>query len=423
MIRQLVLGALVGLFSVAAVGSAEAVELIDASPGVDSVVVRAPAEIALSFSEPIDVVTVRLFKDDRLVSTSDASILDYLAVAPVETDGAGAYLVDWRGTTSENGAVEGAYVFVVDPRGSGSIAVDRDVAGASGALGGVRVLAGVVAAAGAIALIVGAIRWVQQEDRASTRRLVGIGAGVAAIASVIAGATYGVASDGAPRDLLDGAVIPATIASVPGRAWLAAALTTGVLPFLIVLGRTVRRRTVPVVGLIVAAAVAVWVSVGLGWLFRVPWPLLAGVLVVGAAIWISVDAGRPLGVVASLAIGIVFAVPIVRTVQGSGVSVAAHTANVLMEMSLDPARTGDNELHLYGFDVSGTGSALGATSVSATNEVWETGPLDVPVLRAGPNHFLSYHATLPLSGAWTFRVATDVGDDGPQSVEMVVELP
>jgi copper transport protein len=97
-----------------------------------------------------------------------------------------------------------------------------------------------------------------------------------------------------------------------------------------------------------------------------------------------------------------------------------QTGDLLVEVSLDPARSGVNELHLYGFDVSGRGSALGSTSVVAYHQVMDVGPLDLPVLRAGPNHFLSYRAMLPLSGDWTLNVtvATQEGGGAAASMEM-----
>lgn len=427
MIRILVFGALIGASlgggALTAQSADTPAELVDASPGVDLVVVRPPAEIALSFREPLESVRVRLFKDDRLLSTSDAVVQGSLALAPVETDGAGSYLVDWKGTTTADEAMAGAYLFVVDPRGDASVAVDRDVSGASGALGGLRVLAGLVATGGAITLLVGGTQWTIRPDAATAKQVFGIGATVVAIGAVAAAATYGVASDGAASDLLDIALPPAALASVPGRSWLTAALATGVLPFLIVLARSARGRALPVVSTAVAVFVVVWVSVGLAWLLRVPWPLLGAVMGVSAGLWVSIEAGRPLGVIAGLAVGVVLAVPIIQTMQGSGTSAAVQAGDLLMEASLDPARPGVNELHLYGFDMLGAEAALGQTSVLARHDEFGIGPMHLPLLRAGPNHFLSYDANLPFSGVWTLQVSTGIGEDQAENVDMVLELP
>lgn len=422
MIRAIALTACFGAFFLAGAGAGQAADLVDASPGADSVLVRAPAEIALNFRGPLDTVRVRLFKDDQLLSTSEATIQDSLAVAAVEADGAGTYLVDWKGTTALQEPLSGAYIFVVDPRGSGTIAVERDVAGASGALGGLRVVAGIVAAGGALALLVGAMQWILRPRSASARRLVGIGAVLVASGGVVGAATYGVPSDAAPADVFNVAVLPATLASVPGRAWLAAALATGCIPFVIVLARSAGNRGPAIIGVVIAVAASLWVSVAMGWLLRMPWPLLVGVFAVGAALWIFIETGRPIGVLAALVTGIVLAVPIVQTVQASGASAAAQSGDLLLELSLDPAQRGSNELHLYGFDVSGAEAALGSTTLAAEHEEWDVGPLELRVVRAGPNHFLSYHADFPLSGPWTFRVAAEIGEERSEIVDMVLEL-
>lgn len=427
MIRVLAFGALIGSLlgggALTAQAADNAEDLVDASPGVDLVVVRPPAEIALSFREPLESMRVRLFKDDQLLSTSNAMVQGSLAVAQVDAEGAGNYLVDWKGITTADEALAGAYPFIVDPRGDASVAVDRDVSGASGALGGLRVLAGLVATGGAITLLVGCIQWTTRPGVAAAQYVVGIGATVVAIGAVAAAATYGIASDGAAGDLLDIALVPAALASVPGRSWLTAALATGVLPFLIVLARSGRGRALPLVSTAVVVFVVVWVSVGLAWLLRMPWPLLAAVIGVAAGVWVSIEAGRPLGVVAGLAAAVVLAIPIIQTVQGSGTNAAARTGDLLVEASLDPARPGVNELHLYGFDVSGAGAALAQTSVLARHVELGIGPMHLPVLRAGPNHFLSYDANLPFSGVWTLQVSTGIGEDQMENVDMVLELP
>jgi methionine-rich copper-binding protein CopC len=422
MIRAIALTAFFGAFFLAGAGACEAVDLVDASPGADSVLVREPAEIALNFRVPVDTVQVRLFKDDRLLSASEATIEDSLAVVAAETDGAGTYLVDWKGTTASYQPLAGAYVFVVDPRGGGSIAVERDVAGASGALGGLRVMAGIAASGGAVALLAGALQWMFKPRSVSARRLVGIGGSLVAIGGVVGAATYGVPSDAAAADVFDLAVFPATLASVPGRAWLAAALTTGCIPFVIVLARSAGDRAPAIMAVVIAVAASLWVSVAMGWLLRMPWPLFVGIVAVGATSWIFIETGRPIGVLVALVAGSLLAVPIVQTVQSSGASAASQSGDLLLELSLDPAERGSNELHLYGFDVSGAGAALGSTTLAAEHEEWDVGPLDLRLVRAGPNHFLSYHADLPISGLWRFRVAAEIEDERSETVDMVLEL-
>jgi len=414
--------AMIVVSSTSALASGGPTTLIDSSPAVDAVVVRAPQEISLSFRDPVSAVHVRLFKDGDLVSSSDAAVEETLAIALVESAGPGSYLVDWKGTDTVGAAIAGAYVFLVDPRGNNSIAVDREVAGASGALGGLRVVAAVIAATGAVALVVGVVGWLGRTPSESPAGSFGVAALVTGIGSSVAGATYGVPSDGSPPDILDLGTVSSAVASAPGRAWLTATLLMGVVPFILVLGRSVRSRWVAAGAAAVAVVTALWVAVGLGWLVRLPWPLMCVSLATATALWVAIAAGRPVAVGVSLVIALAVAVPIVSGIRGSGASAAVQNGNLLIEASLDPARSGVNELHLYGFDVSGQGSVLGATSVVAYHQVMDVGPLIVPVLRAGPNHFLSYRAMLPLSGDWTFDVTVATQEDGGEAASMEMQL-
>jgi methionine-rich copper-binding protein CopC len=426
MIRGLLLVVLaVGMFMIgatAALADDRSATVIDSSPGADAVVVRPPEEISLSFRDPVSTVHIRLFKDGDLASSSEAVVEETLATAQVETDGPGSYLVDWKGTDTTGAAIAGAYVFLVDPRGNNSIAVDREIAGASGALGGLRVIAAAIAATGVVALLVGISRWVQHARSEPPARSVGIAAFVTGIGSLVAGATYGVPSDGSLLDIFDLATISSAVASGPGRAWLTATLLMGVMPFVLVLGPSVSSRWVATGAIAVTAVAGLWIAVGLGWLVRLPWSLMSVGLATATALWLSIEVGRPVAAGISLVVALVVAVPIVSGIRGSGVSSAVQTEDLQVEVSLDPGRSGVNELHLYGFDVSGRESALGSTSVVAYHQAMDVGPLDLPVLRAGPNHFLSYRAMLPLPGDWTLNVTVATREGGGEAASVEIRL-
>ena len=426
MIRRPLLVALVAGAIIAGGGAAAAEttssQLIDASPGVNAVVVRPPEDVALSFRTSLNELRVRLVKDGDVVSDSAAVIEESLAIASVDTDGDGSYLVDWKGTNVDGAPVAGAYVFIVDPRGTGSIAVEREIAGAGGALGGLRVLAAAMAAMTVVALLVHTFVWMRQSEPESPPRAVAIAAAVTALGALAAGATYGVPSDGSPADVLDVSVLRYAAASTPGRAWLAAMLAMGVMPLLLVLARTLRTRWIPVGVALAGVLSAAWVGVGLGWLLRLPWFLAAGGLAVGVVFWISSSEGRLAVVAVAVVAGIAVLVPSLVMSRGAGDSSAVQAGDLLIEASLDPARSGVNELHIYGFNVSGGGSSLGPTGVVAYHEALGVGPLDLPVLRAGPNHFLSYHAILPLAGEWTLQIDSETANGEFEEVVMEMEL-
>ena len=426
MIRRLLLVTLVAGAAAAAPGAASADsmldQLIDASPGVDAVVVRAPEEISLSFRLPVESLRIRLFSDGDVASDGWATVDGVVATMAVDADGAGSYLVDWKGTGGDGSPISGAYVFLVDSRGSGSIAVEREAAGASGALGGLRVIAAGVAALAVVALLVGTFGWVRVGGADAPPRTIGIASLATVFGALAAGVTYGVPSDASPADLLDVSVLWSAASSTPGRAWLAAALVLGVMPFLLVLSRVVRSRLIGAATLVVCLVSLVWIAGGLGWLLRLPWLLIVGALVVAVVFWVSSTEGRPIGVAIAVVIGIVIAVPVVLTTGGTGTASAVQTGDLLLEASLDPARAGVNELHIYGFDVSGRGATLGGTTVVAYHRETDVGPLDLPVLRAGPNHFLSYHAILPLSGEWMLQIDAETSEGASQEATMGMEL-
>lgn len=423
--RPLLVAVLAGaLVTGAGAASAQVVssQLIDASPGVDAIVARPPVDVALSFRTPLENLTVRLVKDGSVVSESPATIEGGFAVAAVETDGGGSYLVDWKGTDVDGTPVAGAYVFLVDPRGTGSIAVEREIAGAGGALGGLRVLAAGVVAAAVVALLVHDLAWVRERKPEDPSRMVGAAAAATVIGALAAAATYGIPSDASPSDVFELSVLGSAAASTPGRAWMAVVLLMGVMPFLLVLTRTRRTRWVPWGAVIIGLLSIAWVSVGLGWLLRLPWALMAAGLAVAVLFWIASSEGRPFAVAIAVVLGIAIAVPAFLTSRDTGSSSAQQAGDLLIEASLDPARSGVNELHIYGFDVSGRGASLGPTTVVAHHRTLNIGPLDLPVLRAGPNHFLSYHAILPLAGDWTLRIYSETSDGESEEATMEMEL-
>lgn len=414
--------AMVVIGAAAASADDHSATMIDASPGIDSVVVRPPGEIALSFGDPVEAVHVRLFANGDLVSSAESVVEETLAIAQVESVGSGSYLVDWEGTDARGAAIAGAYVFAVDPRGNNSIAVDREIAGASGALGGLRVVAAAVSATGLVALLVAGVGWFRPAASEAAPQGVGTAALAVGIAALVAGVTYGVPADGSLVGLFGPATLSSATASWPGRAWLTVTLLMGVMPFFLVLGRSARSRWVAAGAIVVAAVATMWVAVGLGWLMRLPWPLLWVGLAICTALWLSITAGRPVAAGVALVVLLALAVPIVSGIRGSGTSSAVQTGDLLVEVSLDPARSGVNELHLYGFDVSGRGTVLGSTSVVAYHQAMDVGPLELPVLRAGPNHFLSYRAMLPLSGDWTLNLTVTTPEGGGEAATVEIRL-
>jgi copper transport protein len=83
---------------------------------------------------------------------------------------------------------------------------------------------------------------------------------------------------------------------------------------------------------------------------------------------------------------------------------------VLVNVTLDPAKAGPTDLHIY--TLSPTGQQLEVQELTArfTLKSDDVGPLTVPVERAGPGHFSAYDFNLPLRGDWTLEIKTLLSD-------------
>lgn len=75
-----------------------------------------------------------------------------------------------------------------------------------------------------------------------------------------------------------------------------------------------------------------------------------------------------------------------------------------VQLSIDPAGTGANTLHLYLFDEAGQLAQAQDIRVSMTAPAQEVGPLPVDLQPAGPGHSVSEAMSIPTKGAWTLSV-------------------
>jgi copper transport protein len=79
--------------------------------------------------------------------------------------------------------------------------------------------------------------------------------------------------------------------------------------------------------------------------------------------------------------------------------------NGSVQISLDPARTGPNVLHVYLFDAEGRLTQPAELRVTLTEEQQQIGPLDVELAPAGPGHVVAEGLDIPGAGTWTLAVA------------------
>jgi len=75
-----------------------------------------------------------------------------------------------------------------------------------------------------------------------------------------------------------------------------------------------------------------------------------------------------------------------------------------VQLSIDPAATGTNTLHLYLFDEANQLTQAQDLRVSLTASAQEIGPLPVDLQPAGPGHSISEDMSIPTKGTWTLTV-------------------
>jgi copper transport protein len=97
-------------------------------------------------------------------------------------------------------------------------------------------------------------------------------------------------------------------------------------------------------------------------------------------------------------------IDVVRTLQGS----AGPSGKV--EISLAPATSGVNSLHLFLVDASGEPFQPAGIQVSLTNQADKIGPLNVILQPAGPGHYIADALNIPGGGTWTLTVVVRVDE-------------
>ncbi len=75
-----------------------------------------------------------------------------------------------------------------------------------------------------------------------------------------------------------------------------------------------------------------------------------------------------------------------------------------VQVSVDPALPGVNQLHVYLLDEDGRSTQPAGIEVSLTERSQGIGPLDVQLAPAGPGHYLADAMTIPGAGTWTLTV-------------------
>jgi copper transport protein len=93
-----------------------------------------------------------------------------------------------------------------------------------------------------------------------------------------------------------------------------------------------------------------------------------------------------------------------------------------LNLVVDPAQPGSNEIHLYLTDRTGRPATVAEARVAASLPSRGIGPLRLRALRAGPGHYLVADANLALPGEWRLRVDLRVGEFEAQAASVNVPI-
>lgn len=78
---------------------------------------------------------------------------------------------------------------------------------------------------------------------------------------------------------------------------------------------------------------------------------------------------------------------------------------LLVDLVVDPAKAGETEIHLYTLTPEGAPAAIEEVTAQLSLPSEDVGPLEVPLQRAGPNHFVTYGFDIPIAGTWDLEVS------------------
>ncbi len=78
--------------------------------------------------------------------------------------------------------------------------------------------------------------------------------------------------------------------------------------------------------------------------------------------------------------------------------------DLLVDLTIDPAKAGPTEIHVYTLTSTGAVADVEGLTVELTLPSDDIGPLEVPLERAGPGHFSAYDYDLPIAGEWEVEV-------------------
>ncbi|GAA1957854.1 copper resistance CopC/CopD family protein [Catenulispora subtropica] len=93
-----------------------------------------------------------------------------------------------------------------------------------------------------------------------------------------------------------------------------------------------------------------------------------------------------------------------------------------VNVTLDPARVGQDQLHIYVLDKNGVQESVPEVTASLALPAQQLGPLPVKLDLAGPGHYTSADAVLPVAGKWQVLVTVRTTDIDQATVILNVDV-
>ena len=123
---------------------------------------------------------------------------------------------------------------------------------------------------------------------------------------------------------------------------------------------------------------------------------------------VAAEAAVGVGVVVLTAL-LVNVVP-ARNALAQPFSATVEAGNLFVDVTVDPAKAGPVEVHVYVLGASGAVTDVAELTAQLSLPAESIGPLRVPLERAAPGHYAAYRFDVPLAGRWRLDVVARTGD-------------
>jgi copper transport protein len=131
---------------------------------------------------------------------------------------------------------------------------------------------------------------------------------------------------------------------------------------------------------------------------------------------------RAAGLLGAVAVEVLAGVAIVGVTAALVAAAPPHTAvsgpyenrrvvgDTVIDVVIDPTTAGPTELHLYLTPTTGNARRVDEITATLTKPPQVRGPINVDLLRGGPDHFVSNGLFIPFAGAWTLQINARYGE-------------